>query len=662
MMMRYMIWLVSVFLAGCGGTSSLSLGEDYRNVLNITNWPQQIREGVSLFSDLGAWHGFAFIPDSVEMVGGFAGPMSMYSNYVIGSYTGRMFVEVDGNMRGLEGAEVRKDYFPGRMVQTIKWTDLTLVQEVVFVNNRASLMRSRIRNTGKRCQVRVSYEGDFMANYFQGKVEEGRVVLTFPAVKVCCEIEGGDDFAVEVKRGRYRFEGKTPQVLGIGEEREDVFVYRAYFTDEADSVKYPMMASDPFVDSDSFFRSAERRWDGYIKKLFVHESPLFDTLTYRRLAVKCMMTLMANWRSAAQDLLHDGGYPSYWGFSSGFWSWDSWKIAAALCRWEPELAKDHVRALFDYQAKEGMIPDFVSPIRYINNLRDTKPPLASWAVEEIFKTDGDLKFVSEMFEQLLKYHRWWYVYRDVDVDGVCEYGSSDGTLEAAAWESGMDNAVRFDSVVMMKGEEEKAWSMNQESVDLNAYLYREKITLAHFARLLEKEEIARKLEREADVLRESICALMYDEEKGYFFDSSLNGESKIRIYGPEGWLPLWADVAQVWQAEKVKEVMMDARHFNSYIPLGTLSVSHPELEPEWGYWRGPVWLDQAYFGIRGLRNYGYEKEADDMTLKILRHCRGLLEDAPVHENYNPLTGEPLNAPHFGWSAAHVLLMLLEYAG
>ncbi|MFR5657385.1 MAG: hypothetical protein ACLUDU_05020 [Butyricimonas faecihominis] len=26
---------------------------DYRNVLNISNWPQGIREGVSLFSDLG---------------------------------------------------------------------------------------------------------------------------------------------------------------------------------------------------------------------------------------------------------------------------------------------------------------------------------------------------------------------------------------------------------------------------------------------------------------------------------------------------------------------------------------------------------------------------------------------------------------------------------
>ena len=35
---------------------------------------------------------------------------------------------------------------------------------------------------------------------------------------------------------------------------------------------------------------------------------------------------------------------------------------------------------------------------------------------------------------------------------MCEYGATDGTLEAAAWESGMDNAIRFDGAVMLKNE------------------------------------------------------------------------------------------------------------------------------------------------------------------------------------------------------------------
>ena len=41
---------------------------------------------------------------------------------------------------------------------------------------------------------------------------------------------------------------------------------------------------------------------------------------------------------------------------------------------------------------------------------------------------------------------------------MCEYGSTDGTLEAAAWESGMDNAIRFDDAMMLKNDgSEDAW-------------------------------------------------------------------------------------------------------------------------------------------------------------------------------------------------------------
>ena len=46
--------------------------------------------------------------------------------------------------------------------------------------------------------------------------------------------------------------------------------------------------------------------------------------------------------------------------------------------------------------------------------------------------------------KLKQYHNWWYRDRDHDQDGICEYGSTDGSLIAAMWESGMDNAVRFD--------------------------------------------------------------------------------------------------------------------------------------------------------------------------------------------------------------------------
>ena len=88
-----------------------------------------------------------------------------------------------------------------------------------------------------------------------------------------------------------------------------------------------------------------------------------------------------------------------------------------------------------------------------HNYRDTKPPLATWAVAKIFEKDKDLKFVEEMYPKLKLYHEWWYNKRDHDKDGLCEYGSTDGSLVAAKWESGMDNAIRFDDSKILKNEE-----------------------------------------------------------------------------------------------------------------------------------------------------------------------------------------------------------------
>jgi putative isomerase len=94
--------------------------------------------------------------------------------------------------------------------------------------------------------------------------------------------------------------------------------------------------------------------------------------------------------------------------------------------------------------------------------------------------------------------------------------------------------------------------------------------------------------------------------------------------------------------------------------LPTLNASHPQFKPNGGYWRGPVWLDQAYFGVRGLRNYGFQEEADELTHKLMHNAEGvLISGKSIRENYNPITGEGLEAENFSWSAAHYLLLLLN---
>lgn len=378
------------------------------------------------------------------------------------------------------------------------------------------------------------------------------------------------------------------------------------------------------------------------------------------LAKKCIYTLLNNRQFPIGGLKHEGIIPSYsYKDFNGFWAWDSWKHAFALAEIAPELAKNCIRAMFDYQDSRGMIADCIFADSSENNYRNTKPPLASWAVLEIVEKNSDTAFAAEMLPKLVRYHKWWYSNRDHDRNGLCEYGSTDGTLVAAKWESGWDNAVRFDSTKLVKNDL-NAWSMTQESADLNAYLFVDKQSISILAKICCNNTLAKTFTADAERLAQIIQEYMWDQELGFFFDIDLKTKKRIKILEPNGWIPLWAGLATKEQAKSICNHIMSPTEFNTFIPFPTVAANNPKFNPEKGYWRGPVWIDQAYFAINGLRKHGYRMEANALMVKLFRNCEGLLDsDAPIRENYHPLSGKGLNAEHFSWSAAHVLMMIKE---
>lgn len=633
--------------------------EAYANLIRIKNVPSdETDRDRFVFADQGSWTGYA-LPEneSSQYAGGFIGPFLMTGRGWVSRCVAQPFLEVDGQPYDLVRNIQTATYLPGKLRQEFRDEQIGLVTELCFESSRTAVVRTSVRNlSGKDLRISLEWRGNIYSSKAELAIREKGVSVV--------RADDGSELAVCFPTAQtvtlpakdsLRAVEKTDALLPRNTEYVSVITETYGFDREEVQAALATIAG---LDADRVFAANQSRWDGYLDALFRSDSPFLQTTAYRRVAVKALMTLTANWRSLAGDLLHDGCYPSYNGFY-GFWSWDSWKHASATALFNPELAKNEIRALFDYQAPNGMIPDFVSYNKKRINWRDTKPPLAAWAVLNVYEATGDQAFVAEMFDRLYAYHRWWYADRDHDRNGICEYGSTDGTLIAAAWESGMDNGVRFDDAVMLKNEPAGAWSMNQENICLNSFLYAEKGYLARMAVMLGKQELADRLTAEAEKLKQHIQTRMFDPETGFFYDTRLGSGDFVKVMGAECWLPLWAGVATPEQARQVMEKMLDPEKFNTTVPLGTLDVSHPRLRPTRGYWRGPVWIDQVYFGIRGLRNYGYDREADGLLEKYLRNAQGLLTDGPIHENYNPLTGETLNCPNFGWSSAMTLKMLLN---
>lgn len=631
----------------------------YYNLINIKNAPKYERDrDCFVFSDLGSWIGYALPENEAnENTGGFVGPYMMTGRGWIASALAQPSMTVNGERFDFARNIQTAKYYPGKLVQEFRNEQVYFVTELCYESAQTAVIRTSVRNiSDKELDISLSYEGGLLGKNASLKAMDKGVLINTGVedAQLAVRFLTADQVNV-VGKDSLRVAEKVSLALASGAEYQGAYTETFAF-DEA-SLQNELKAQSS-MNVEQVFTKNEERWNGYLASIFKGESPYLKENKYRRVMVKAMITLVSNWRTPAGDILHDGCYPSYCGFF-GVWSWDSWKHASATALFNPELAKNEIRCLFDYQAENGMIPDYVSRFKERINWRDTKPPLAAWAVMNVYENTGDKAFVEEMFDKLYKYHQWWYTDRDHDKNGVCEYGSTDGTLIAAAWESGMDNGVRFDEAEMLKNEPENAWSMNQENICLNSFLYAEKGYLAKMAQMLGKNELADKLTQEAKALKEHIQTKMFDPETGFFYDTRIGTGEFIKVMGAECWLPLWAGIATPEQARQVLDKMLDPTKFNSTVPLGTLEISHLRFRPTRGYWRGPVWIDQVYFGVMGLRKYGFDKEADMFVRKYIANAQGLLTDGPIHENYNPLTGETLNCPNFGWSSAVTLRMLLN---
>ena len=629
--------VVAGFTAACNPASeNIPTGKRYEfnNILDIAYTPDTLTRCGGWFTDAGSWMGFT-LPQKDHWVNGFCGPFSLDMNRRQWMAQSAVTVGYNDDANAVFTPD-STCYFPGELYLSASSEEGKIIQRLNFLDASTALLRIH-SDAGKELSLTASQWG----KEIQVQTDQNTVIARHPSGEIVALTFTPD---VSVKGTDNNYQAK------INGSEHDTYVAISFYTGEKELSAGLQKAQLALSNPQEGLKANKERWEGYLTKILRKDmKPEYD-----RIAVKAVVTLISNWRTHRGGLLHEGIVPSHAAYYFvGFWAWDTWRFSAALAKFDPELAKDNIRAMFDYQQPDGMIIDCIYTDPAENNARDSKPPLVSWAVDEIFTHTNDTAFISEMYPQLMAYYKWWYNKRDHNRNGMCEYGSTDGTLEAAAWESGMDNAIRFDDAKMLKNDgAEDAWSMDQESVDLNAYLALECKLLKKFAGILG-------VTFDGPDYSSQVADYFFDKEKGFFFDRRLKDGSFIQEPGCEAYTPLWTKVATADQVKAMLPLLTDTAKFSTYIPFPTVAADNPKYNPR-GYWRGPIWLDQTYFAIRGLRNYGYNKMADEYTLQVFDRLQGLKEGAPIHENYGTHTGELLKAPHFSWSSSHLLMLYDDY--
>lgn len=641
--------------------------DQFVNLLNIEIGTAHSPEGY-FFSDLGCWHGYGFNSSTdLSKAGGFRGPAfagecSLGLQWLSPCFEQLMLTErADTQNKVIPYTRIASyEYLPGMLKQHLQAGDLSVEMKQIAISDRSTMTEYTITNQGT---VKRS-----ITPMLHGTV-------TYKDANLA--IESQNTVTVNVAKGKHYFVLSLPEVWTMKRDsKKNTYEATVSGNELRPGASYTFQTFTSYCPASSkeealteqatlkvkgagkYLKQNAHRWEGYLSSILNRETKYMESDRNRKWAVKSLMTLHTNWRSAAGDLKHAGVQPST-GHFNAFWAWDSWEHAVGLSVFNPELAKDQMLTMFDFQTPEGMIVDLISLDAKENNVVCSKPPIAGWGTYMVYQRTKDKAFIKEMLPKLLKYHEWRYKYRDHDQNGLCEYGGIEPEVYQGQWESGMDVAVKFDGVKVLKNAE-GAYSFDQESIELNSYLAAEKFYLAYMLDEIGDKEQATRFREEGRKLKKMIQEKFFDKETGFFYDRKLGTGELVKVIDISGWVPLFAGVATPEQAAAVKKNMLDPELFGTYFPFSSLNHQHPLYQPDKGYFRGQTWINYTYFGIRGWKNYGFTEDAEKYTRLLPDRLKGLTEPGyPIRENWNSATGEAMTAKHFGWSSAFSILLLAE---
>lgn len=328
---------------------------------------------------------------------------------------------------------------------------------------------------------------------------------------------------------------------------------------------------------------------------------------------------------------------------AGIWNWDSAFHAMTVSRFDTELAKSCINAFVRFQLPDGMFPDVIHVDgRIMDNY--SKPPVLPWATLKVFEADGDMDFLRRNYERFTENEKFWssercdrgLFYYSAQTDPL-----ADNSLHPR-WESGWDNSPRWDDGIV------DLWP-----VDLNCYMilfYRSMTKMAQYlgkpgTPWQEKEQKLEKLTEE----------MLFDDQRGCYADRNRKTGEFCKVLSPASFMPLFVGTASPERAQAMDVLARDTKGF--YPGMPTVTYGCPAYCTD--YWRGPTWLNVAYFAVKGLLDYGFTQTAVEIREFLLNMIYDNLPKG-IYENYDSVKRVGRSNPSFSWSAAFIIEFILNF--
>lgn len=324
----------------------------------------------------------------------------------------------------------------------------------------------------------------------------------------------------------------------------------------------------------------------------------------------------------------------------GIWNWDSAFIAIGMIKYDIEIAKEQILGFLKFQCDNGMLPDAIFESGEIADVC-SKPPVMAYASVKVYEACKDMEFITAVYPKLSREVEFWENERQYN--GMFHYDADKSKtsdeeqyLTSVGYETGWDNSPRWDNS-----------PQNMWAIDLNCYMV---MAYRAMAKMADEQGIESKSWTDkANTLAEKINSMLWNENVRSYTDCKFVTNEHSDVLTPASFMPLFAKIATEEQARAMSDIAKE--HFMPGMPTVAYTNSEYDDKYEHAYWRGPCWLNVAYFAAKGLKNCGFDEIADKIKETILTW---VFEDGEsIHENYNATTGEGLCSDHFSWSCVFV---------
>jgi alpha,alpha-trehalase len=198
-------------------------------------------------------------------------------------------------------------------------------------------------------------------------------------------------------------------------------------------------------------------------------------------------------------------------------------------------------------------------------------------------------------------------------------------------------------------------------VCLNSLLYKSEKDLEQMSAILGRKEDAGQWQLRAEERKANIQKYLWNEERGMFVDYDFVQQARSSYDFVTTFVPLWAGLATPEQAQAL------AQHLSTFERPGGLVMSPYETGGQWDF--PYAWAPNQLLANKGLRRYGFNKEADRVSYKFLSAvAENFRRDGTIREKYNAVTrssetqvtaGYHMNIVGFGWTNGVFLELLRD---